>query len=104
MSLQQAIENKIASQLKPSHFEILNESHMHSSGLGAESHFKVLVVSDQFFGMNRVQRQQKVYGLLSQELQSGVHALSLRLLTQSEWKQGGAQGFQSPACQSHKKS
>jgi BolA family transcriptional regulator, general stress-responsive regulator len=100
MSLQASIESKLQSQLQPTLLELVNESHMHSSGLGAESHFKVLVVSEHFAGLNRVRRQQKIYDLLAQELKSGVHALSLRLLTQDEWEKGGAEGFQSPQCKS----
>lgn len=102
MKLQESIESKLQSDLKPAQLEVVNESHLHSSGLGAESHFKVLVVSDVFLGLSRVRRQQKVYTLLAQELQGGVHAFSLRLLTHEEWKQGGGDGFQSPQCHSRK--
>jgi BolA family transcriptional regulator, general stress-responsive regulator len=102
MKLQESIELKLRSDLKPAQLDVINESHLHSSGLGAESHFKVLVVSEAFQGLSRVRRQQKVYGLLAQELKNGVHALSLRLLTHAEWEQGGGEGFQSPNCHSRK--
>lgn len=102
MKLQESIELKLSKDLQPEQLEIVNESHLHSSGLGAESHFKVLVVSEAFRGLNRVRRQQKVYALLAEELKSGVHALSLRLLTREEWEKGDGQGFQSPQCQSRK--
>lgn len=100
MTMQLSIEAKIKEKWKPLHFEVVNESHMHSSGLGAESHFKVLIVSDMFSNLSRVQRQQKIYELLAQELKAGVHALSLRLLTEEEWKHGAGDRFQSPSCQS----
>ncbi len=102
MSLQKSIEQKITKELSPKELVVENESHMHSSGLGAESHFKVLVVSELFSGLSRVQRQQKIYTLLAQELKAGVHALSLRLLTEAEHQQGAAEGFQSPNCHSKK--
>ncbi len=102
MKLQESIELKLQADLKPIQLEVVNESHLHSSGPGAESHFKVLVVSETFQGLSRVHRQQKVYGLLEQELKGGVHALSLRLLTQQEWEQGGGDDFQSPNCHSRK--
>ena len=102
MKLQESIELKLQADLKPIQLEVVNESHLHSSGLGAESHFKVLVVSEAFQALSRVRRQQKVYGLLAQELKNGVHALSLRLLTQDEWEQGDGEGFQSPNCHSRK--
>lgn len=102
MTLQKSIEQKIKIEFSPKELLIENESHKHASGLGAESHFKVLVVSEQFNGLSRVQRQQKIYSLLAQELKSGVHALSLRLLTEAEHQQGAADGFQSPNCHSKK--
>ena len=102
MKLQSSIELKLQTDLKPAQLVVENESHLHSSGLGAESHFKVLVVSEHFQGLGRVRRQQKVYALLAHELKTGVHALSLRLLTQEEWEKGGGDGFQSPQCQSRK--
>ena len=102
MTMQKTIESKIQEAWQPTHFEVVNESHMHSSGLGVESHFKVLIVSPLFANLSRVQRQKKVYELLAQEIKSGVHALSLRLLTDDEWKHGAADGFQSPSCHSKK--
>lgn len=102
MTLQKFLEQKISQQLEPVHLEIVNESHLHSSGLGAESHFKVLIVSKAFASLGRVQRQQKVYSILAHELKTRIHALSLRLLTEEEWQKGGADGFQSPNCHSKK--
>lgn len=97
MKVQNAIENKIRSELTPQHWEIENESHKHSSGLGAESHFRLLVVSEGFEGMNRVARQRKVFEVLKEEMPL-VHALSLRLLTPQEFQAGQGDGFQSPNC------
>lgn len=102
MKLQSAIENKLTSALTPLELGIENESHKHSSGLGSESHFKVLVVSESFAGLSKVQRQRKVFDLLSQEMAAGIHALSLRLLTAEEWKSGAGEGFVSPLCHSKK--
>lgn len=101
MGLQRSIEEKVHKMLSPTVCEVVNESHLHSAGR-AESHFKVLIASDVFVGLSRVQRQQKVYQLLADELQNGVHALSLRLLTVEEWNRGEGQGFQTPQCQSKK--
>jgi len=71
---------------------------MHSVAPGSETHFKVLVVSAAFDGMNRVARQRKVNEALRDELAGGVHALTMRTLTPAEWESGGAAGFESPAC------
>lgn len=100
MKLQLAIESKITQALKPDLLEIENESYKHSSGKGAESHFKVLVVAHQFTGLSRVQRQRVIHDLLADEMKNGIHALSLRLLSPDERSQ--AEGFVTPNCQSKK--
>jgi acid stress-induced BolA-like protein IbaG/YrbA len=53
---------------------------------GDGQHFEALVVSAEFAGMNRVQRQQRVYQTLRAELASGeLHAISFKTLTPEEW-------------------
>uniref|UniRef100_A0A7N0TTS8 Uncharacterized protein n=1 Tax=Kalanchoe fedtschenkoi TaxID=63787 RepID=A0A7N0TTS8_KALFE len=42
-----------------------------------ETHFNVKIVSEKFSGQSLVKRHQMVYGLLNDELQSGLHALSI---------------------------
>lgn len=100
MKIQDALKNKIESALSPVVLTIENESHKHSSGLGAESHFKVLVVSDAFKGVSRVERQRVVFDLLAQEMKV-IHALSLRLLTLEESAKDSV--FVTPNCQSKNK-
>ena len=97
MSVQNIIETKIREALLPSHLEVINESHMHS-GPNTESHFKVILVSDQFEDVKLVQRHRKINELLKYELENGVHALSLHLFTQSEWKDKEEYVKDSPPC------
>ena len=53
---------------------------------GDGRHFSALVVSAEFVGKNRVQRQQRVYQTLKEKLASGeLHALSFKTLTPEEW-------------------
>lgn len=85
MSMQQQIEQKIRSQLAPSWFEIRNESHMHRVEPGAESHFKLVVVSLQFDGLRLLARHRLINTLLAEELAAGVHALALHTYTPAEW-------------------
>lgn len=80
------------------HLELVDESHQHSVPEGAESHFKLLLVSSFFSDQSRVQRQRKIYDLVTDELQSGLHAFTLRLLTEEEWETQKT-AFQSPDCQ-----
>ena len=50
MALKALIEEKITEALAPSHLEVINESRNHGAGPEAESHFKLIVVSDKFDG------------------------------------------------------
>ncbi|WP_172147225.1 MULTISPECIES: BolA family protein [Pseudomonas] len=80
--------------LDPLHLEVLDESHMHSRGL--ETHYKAVIVSPEFAGLNAVKRHQKVYASLG-ELMSEVHALALHTYTPEEWAQQGTAPA-SPTC------
>lgn len=43
-----SIKNKLKETFLPTHVDVLNESYMHNVPKGAETHFKVVVVSDKF--------------------------------------------------------
>ena len=81
MSMQQRIESTL-NALQPEHLNVLDESHMHSRGL--ETHFKAVVVSELFTGLNSVKRHQKVYATLG-DLMGEFHALALHTYTPEEW-------------------
>ncbi len=53
---------------------------------GDGQHFEAVVVSAEFVGKSRVQRQQHVYGTLKEKLATGeLHAISFKTLTPEEW-------------------
>jgi acid stress-induced BolA-like protein IbaG/YrbA len=53
---------------------------------GDGQHFEAIIVSAEFAGKNRVQRQQHVYKTLKEKLASGeLHAISFKTLTPEEW-------------------
>lgn len=88
MSVFLAIEDKLMAAFEPQHLEVINESHMHGSGRanpGAESHFKVVLVSQKFHGQRLLQRHRAVHKVLAEELQHKIHALALHTYTQTEW-------------------
>jgi len=88
MKVAETIRQKLAQALAPSRLEVIDDSARHAGHAGAqpggETHFNVLVISDRFAGMNRVDRQRLVYGLLQQELAGQVHALALVTRTAAE--------------------
>ncbi len=85
MTVQQRIESKLKESLEPSHLEVINESHMHNVPKGSETHFKVVVISQRFDGLSAVKRHQLVYGVLGDEMKSGVHALAITSRSPAEW-------------------
>ena len=95
--MQQRIERRVTDALKPGHLELHNESHMHS-GPATESHFKLIVVSAEFDDMRPVKRHQRIYGLLAEELATGVHALALHLYSPDEWAKRQQSAPASPDC------
>jgi BolA protein len=80
--------------LEPLHLDVLDESHMHSRG--QETHYKAVIVSPVFAGLNAVRRHQKAYAALG-ELMGKFHALALHTYTPEEWAQQGA-APDSPTC------
>lgn len=75
--------------LDPQRLEVINESARHHGHAGddgsGESHFKIILVSDRFTGLSRIDRQRLVYDILEGELACGLHALSLQLATIKEY-------------------
>lgn len=98
MSVAHQIETKITQALSPEVLEVTNESNRHSVAPGSETHFKLVIVSAQFANQNRVQRHRTVNELLQSELQQGLHALSLKLYTPSEWDAREGKVPKSPPC------
>ena len=84
MTLEASIRQKIEQSFQPIYFELENESHKHSRG-DAETHFRIIVVSDLFEGMTRIDRQRAVANLFEFEREQGLHALSQRTFTAKEW-------------------
>lgn len=83
-----SLRTKLDTSLKPSRLEIVDDSARHAghSGAGAsgESHFNIVISSDAFTGVNRVQRQRMVYAAVAEELAGPVHALSVKALAPGE--------------------
>ena len=97
MNIQPAIESALTDAFHPDYLQVVNESHMHSVPANSETHFKVVLVSDSFADKRLVQRHQKVYGVLSDWMQNGIHALALHTYTPEEWSES-AEAPASPNC------
>lgn len=86
------IEAKLRERLKALHVEVVDESHLHAGHVGARSgagHFRALVVSEKFEGLALIDAQRLVYEVLSEEMGSEIHALSIRTVTPERWRSRG---------------
>ncbi len=85
MLIHTSIEQKLLSAFDPVHLEVVDESHMHNVPPGAESHFKVVIVTPMFEGQRLLQRHRSVNAIVAEELAEKIHALALHTYTPSEW-------------------
>ena len=97
MIIEQTIIEKLERELSPMHLDVINESHMHSVPVNSETHFKVVIVCENFAELRPVKRHQQVYEILADELAGGVHALALHTYTPTEWQRAG-HAPDSPSC------
>ena len=97
-SFEKQLQSKLFSRLNIAHLNILNESHLHGSSKSGNSHFMLVVVSEDFVGKSKVLRHRLIYDILADELKGPVHALSLRLFTIAEWDSVSKEVMPSPNC------
>ncbi|VVC31408.1 BolA protein [Cinara cedri] len=83
--VENCIRKKLQNRFNPTVLQLVNESYMHNVAKGSETHFKVLIVSDEFKGLSLIKRHRLVNHLLADELKSGVHALSIVAKTPDQW-------------------
>jgi len=90
MRVAEIINKKLTESLSPTLLDINDDSHKHAGHAGArpegESHFSVTIVSKNFEGKSRIQRQRMVYKALSKEMTGIIHALALQTHAPSEVK------------------
>ncbi len=98
MTTQEIIEEKLANGLNPLHLEVINESGNHNVPAGSESHFKVVVVSQEFEGDKLIQQHRKVNSILAHELAHDIHALAIHTYTEKQWQDHHGGEPMSPPC------
>jgi BolA protein len=80
----------VLTPLKVSHHQLDNDSHKHS-GSATDSHYNLVLVSDEFAGLSPVKRHQSVYALVGELMSNPIHALALHCYTQEQWQARQAQ-------------
>lgn len=84
------IRERLRNELQPEHLAIEDQSALHAGHEGAKSgrgHFAVLIVSTAFVGKSPIERHRMVYRALNEEMQTDIHALSIKSLTPEEHNQ-----------------
>ena len=92
------IEEKLAAVFDPRHLEVVNESGNHNVPDGSESHFKVVIVSEQFENERLINRHRRVNAALAEELAGSVHALAIHAYTPLDWQKRFGNAPMSPPC------
>lgn len=98
MNTQEIISEKLDRRFGLKHLEVVNESGGHNVPPGSETHFKVVLVSDEFTGQRLLARHRAVNEALAEELAGGVHALALHTYTAEEWQARFGGAPMSPPC------
>jgi BolA protein len=92
MPVAENIQQKLNATFAPQELTVTDESARHEGHAGhrpgGETHFDVRIVSAQFEGLSRVERQRRIYNALDAEFRAGMHALSLKALTPAEAARG----------------
>ena len=98
MNTRERICHRLQGAFEPSHIDVVDESAGHRSGPGAETHFRVVLISQDFSGKSLLHRHRAVNTCLRDELAAGVHALALSTYTPEEWQARDAEARVSPPC------
>ena len=98
MSVEENIVEKLSASFDLKHLDVVNESSGHNVPAGSESHFKVILVSEDFGNLRSVARHRAVHESLAKELAGDVHALAVHTYTESEWRSRFGEAPMSPQC------
>ena len=73
---------RLTAALAPTQLHLEDQSNQHIGHAGhdprGESHFALTIESPLFEGLNRIERQRKVYAALGELMRERVHALTIR--------------------------
>ena len=84
------IENLILKNYKPEFFSVLDVSEQHRGHQNfkedVESHFEIIIVSEKFKNLNRIERHRMVNQSLREEFLSDLHSVIIKTYTIEEYK------------------
>ena len=84
------IENLILKIFKPEFLSVIDVSEQHRGHEnfkeGVESHFEIIIVSEKFKNLNRIERHRMVNRILKEEFLSDLHSVVVKTYTSEEFK------------------
>ena len=84
------IETLILKNFKPEFFSVLDVSEQHRGHQNfeenIESHFEIIIVSEKFKNLNRIERHRMVNQSLKEEFLSDLHSVTIKTYTMEEYK------------------
>jgi len=92
------LETRLAGEFALDHLEVINESSQHNVPANSQTHFKLILVSEDFAGVARVARHRRVNALVADLLAGEVHALALHPYSPAEWTARFGSAPMSPPC------
>ena len=84
MTIHKAIIEHLNIAFSVEHLYLENESSMHNVPPNSESHFKLVIVSNNFRDLSRLKRHQNIYTALK-PVMGKIHALSIQAFTIEEY-------------------
>jgi len=83
--MEEKIANKLANNLNLTKFQIINQSHLHSSHFyqeqfSGETHFKIIINRSNFDNLSTIQIHRLINKTLQQEFSIGLHALEIKII------------------------
>ena len=84
------IENLISKNYEPEFFSVTDVSKQHRGHKDfkedVESHFEIIIVSEKFKSLNRIERHRMVNKSLKEEFLSDLHSVTIKTYTKEEYK------------------
>ena len=81
MRVKDRISQKLNIALRPTLLEVFDDSYQHAGHAGwrqgGETHFRVEIIAQAFSGKSRIERHRLIHAALLEELEGGVHALTI---------------------------
>ena len=82
--MKEQIFQKLNNFYSPTKLEVINESYKHASHeqspQNGNSHFLIKIKSEKLSKLTRLEGQREIYTLLKEEMNNGVHSISIRII------------------------